>query len=118
MVETFKPPLEAIIAAMREGLRGSPDNIQVRCEIAETFVKHDRPAEAVKEYREALSRVPEDPAVKTALAYAHLLYAQLLLKDGNMKGSVEQYREAIALDPSVADPKLAKQLGIYKPNKS
>lgn len=112
MVETFKPPLEAIIAAMREGLRGSPDNIRVRCEIAETFMKHERPAEAVKEYKEALSRAKEDPAIKSALALARLLNAQLLLKSGDMKESVEQYREAITLDSSLADPKLAKQLGI------
>lgn len=112
MVETFKPPLEAIIAAMREGLRGSPDNITLRCEIAETYIKHDHPAEAVKEFREAFKRAPNDPAVKAGLALAHLLNAQLLLKNGEMEGSVKQYCEAITLDPSLADPKLAKQLGI------
>lgn len=112
MTKEFKPPVEAIVAAMREGLRGSPDNIQVRREIAETFLKHDRPAEAQKEYREALARAPEDPALKSGLALALLLHAQLLLKKGEVQKSVAQYRKALELDPSLSDPELAKQLAI------
>lgn len=112
MMKEFKPPVEAIVAAMREGLRGSPDNIQVRREIAETFLKHDRPEEAEKEFRKALARVPEDPTIKAGLALALLLHAQLLLKNGELDKSVKQYKKAIELDPSLSVPELSKQLAI------
>jgi|GEM_PF-4162902 len=44
-------------------------------------------------------------------AAGHVLDARLLIRAGEYGGAAQQYREAIALDPSLSDSELARMLG-------
>ncbi|MGB4258975.1 MAG: AAA family ATPase [Phycisphaerae bacterium] len=127
------------IQALREALRLSPENIPLRQHLAATLLSHGRPAEAEQEYREAINIAPHDLRLKVGLANAYyqqnknshalvvveellrladtppaayVLHARLLIRSGHIDRAVRQYKKAIDLDPSVADPTLADQLGI------
>ncbi|MFQ5633296.1 MAG: AAA family ATPase, partial [bacterium] len=124
--------------ALREAVRLSPNNIPLRQHFADTLMGKGLFEEAEKEYRAALSYAPDNLQLKLGLANsffklnkksaalvvledliesqevppkAHLLYARLLLKSGEKADAVEEYRKALQLDPSLADPTLAEQLG-------
>ena len=45
-------------------------------------------------------------------AAAHVLYATLLLAEGDVRGAVAQYKLGIEADPQVADAQLGRALGI------
>jgi ATP-dependent 26S proteasome regulatory subunit len=125
--------------ALRDALRHSPDNLPLRQHLAEVLLALGRADEAEQEYRHALGQAPESTAIKVGLANAfyqqgkqtqalvviedvlkqatpparaHLLHARLLLNAGMAAKSVQAYRTALELDPAVADPALALQLGI------
>jgi AAA+ superfamily predicted ATPase len=127
------------VAALREALRLSPDNIPLRQHLADTLVSLGRLDEAELEYRQALAQAPENARLKIGLANAfyqqgknsqalviiehllkgpntpaaaYLLHARLLLRAGEVERAVRQYKEAVDLDPSVADLELAGRLGI------
>jgi transitional endoplasmic reticulum ATPase len=55
---------------------------------------------------EDLMKKPDTPAK------AYVLHARLLLQAGEVQRAVRQYREAVSLDPSVADGELANRLGV------
>lgn len=126
------------LRALREAVLVSPDNVPLRQHLANTLLHSGRPKQAEKEYREALVHAPEDPALKLGLARAfcrqgeysnalviveglvqrpdvsaetRVLYARLLLGDGEVEAAVEQYRKAIDEDSSVEDEELAERLG-------
>jgi transitional endoplasmic reticulum ATPase len=130
---------EQAIQALREALRISPDNIPLRRHLAETLLSLGRHAEAEQEFRQALAHAPDDPLLKVGLAkafyqqdknsqslvlvesllkgpatpaQAYVLHARLLLRAGEVERAVRQYREALDLDPAVADPALSAQLGV------
>src|SRR6516225_4924021 len=127
------------IDALREALRVSPDNVPLRRHLAEMLLSLDRVEEAEHEFRQALSRAPADVPLKIGLArvfyqqnknsqalvvieallkepqtpaQAYVVHAQLLLRAGEVERAVRQYREALDLDPSVADPDLSSRLGV------
>lgn len=124
--------------SLREAVRLSPDNIPLRQHFADTLMSKGLFEEAEKEYRAALSFAPDDAQLKLGLTNAffkqnkrsaalvvledllenseappkaHLLYARILMKSGEKTEAIEQYRKALQLDPSLADPTLAEQLG-------
>lgn len=95
--------------------------------------------EAESEYTAALTRAPNDDKIMLALAHAcfqggkydkscvlvedlvrrpaapaktHILYARLLLNEGQIKKAVDQYKQGIEKDASVSDAGLSEQLGI------
>src|SRR5688572_22874906 len=127
------------IASLREALRHSPDNIPLRTHLAEQLMSAGRSDEAEAEFKHALAARPDDAKLKIGLATAFyqqgknfaavviiedlikqrdcparatMLYARLLLKDGDVERVVRQYKKAIEADPSVADIELASRLGI------
>jgi AAA+ superfamily predicted ATPase len=127
------------IDALREALRVSPDNVPLRRHLAEMLLSLDRVEEAEHEFRQALSRAPADVPLKIGLArvfyqqnknsqalvvieallkepqtpaQAYVVHAQLLLRAGEVERAVRQYREALDLDPSCADPDLSSRLGV------
>ena len=127
------------VRALREALQLSPDNIPLRQHLAETLLASGRADEAEKEYRHALSFAVDNQRLKVGLAscfyqqgkYSHalvivedlmkkpdtpakayVLHARLLLQSGEVQRAVRQYREAVSLDPSVADGELANRLGV------
>ncbi|HEX4795751.1 MAG TPA: AAA family ATPase [Humisphaera sp.] len=127
------------IAALREAVKVSPDNLPLRLHLADTLIGLARYEEAEREYRAGLSASGGDARFKLGLANAfdkqgkssealvvveelikspeatgkvHLLYSRLLLRAGDVERAVRQYKRAVDRDPSVADLELAHQLGI------
>jgi SpoVK/Ycf46/Vps4 family AAA+-type ATPase len=127
------------IQALREALAISPDNIPLRRHLAESLLGLARYAEAEQEFRQALTAAPNDAQLKVGLALAfyeqgknsqalvlieallkepntpalaYVQHARLLLRAGEVERAVRQYREAIGLDPAVADLDLASRLGV------
>ncbi|MDX1495314.1 MAG: AAA family ATPase, partial [Longimicrobiales bacterium] len=127
------------IRQLREAVRLSPDNIPLRTALAETLLGQGFTEEAVTEYREALKKQPDDPELKLGLARAfhadgkssqalvivedlaksrrapprtHVLHARLLAGVGEIEEAVRRYKRGVDEDPSVADPQLARRLGI------
>jgi SpoVK/Ycf46/Vps4 family AAA+-type ATPase len=132
---TAGDPLEAL----REALRLSPENVPLRQHFAETLLGLGRFEEAEAELRRALALSPDNPALKLSLANAfrqqgksseamvvveeilkredaparaRVLHARLLLGAGEVEEAVRAYKQAIAADPSAADPELAERLGV------
>lgn len=130
---------EESLAALREALKLSPDNIPLRQHLAQTLMGLGRPDEAEKEFRQAISMAPDNNALKLGLAgafeqqgknsaalviieemtkrqdapgKAHVLYARLLLRAGDADRAVRQYKRGVEADPSAADVDLASRLGV------
>jgi tetratricopeptide (TPR) repeat protein len=128
------------VAALREALRLSPDNLPLRQHLAETLLGLGRPEEAEKELKAALSKWPDNSALKLGLATAfsqqgknspalviveellklsdppakvYVLHARLLLRAGDGERAVRQYKRGVELDPAVADAELASRFGVY-----
>jgi transitional endoplasmic reticulum ATPase len=136
-------PSDDTVAALREALRVSPDNIPLRRHLAELFAKLGRFDEAETAYREALAIAPRQVDLTLGLAGvyyqqeknsaalviaedliaqrdppagAYVLHARLLLRAGEPQRAAHQYREALAIDPAAADEELARELGIGAPS--
>jgi SpoVK/Ycf46/Vps4 family AAA+-type ATPase len=127
------------IRALREALRHSPDNLPLRLHLAQSLAALGRHEEAEAEFRTALSQSPESADAKLGLARvyyqsdklsqaqvvvedlvksrrapaaAHVLYARILLRRGDVADAVAQYKLALEIDASAADPELAQTLGV------
>lgn len=127
------------VKALREALKFSPDNVPLRQHLAEMLLSVGLYEDAEQEYRQVLALKPEDSQLKLGLAKAfyqqgkhlpslvlvedllkrsdcppltYLLHARLLLNSGSVQQAVHQYRNAIALDPLLADLDFADRLGI------
>src|SRR5262245_4364469 len=130
---------DAALRALRDAVRISPDNIPLRLHLADTLAGLARYADAEQEYRQALAMDADNLDLKLGLASvflqpdknsaalvvvedvvkqknapgrAHVLYAKLLLRAGDIERAVRQYREGTNADPEAADLELASQLGI------
>lgn len=131
--------VEDSLAALREAVRLSPDNVPLRQHLADTLLAHGRGEDAEKEYRAALAMSPDNLKLKTGLAHAfhdqgkqseaivlvealcrsadaparaRVLFARLLFRAGDVDNAVRQYKKAVAADPTVADLELAGRLGV------
>jgi AAA+ superfamily predicted ATPase len=125
--------------SLRAAVKSSPDNPHLRQALAEMLLSLGQSEEAELEFKHALSLSPKNPVIKTGLATAfhaqgkssaamvivedlvkkpdapaaaHLLYARLLHRAGDVERAVRQYKKAVETDPAVADPELAARLGI------
>jgi AAA+ superfamily predicted ATPase len=132
-------PSDDTVAALREALRDSPDNIPLRRHLAELLTKLGRFDEAEAAYREALAVAPRQVDLTLGLAGvyyqqeknsaalvivedliegrdppagAYILHAKLLLRAGEPQRAAHQYREALAVDPAATDAELAHTLGV------
>jgi AAA+ superfamily predicted ATPase len=132
-------PSDETIAALREALKVSPTNIPLHKHLAESLLKLGRFDEAEVAYRAALAVAPHHAELKLGLAgayyqqqknspalvviedlleqaeppaAAYVWHAKLLMRAGEPQRAAYQYREALAIDPSVADQELARELGI------
>ncbi|REK12231.1 MAG: AAA family ATPase [Planctomycetota bacterium] len=133
------PPEDESIRALREALAVSPDNVPLRAHLAESLAARGWHDEAEKEFRTALQAdgqnaslllglaklywrqgkdsqalvIVEDLAKKRDVAAGVLvLYARLLLRGGDVRGAVAQYKLALEHDPDSADDELGRQLGV------
>jgi transitional endoplasmic reticulum ATPase len=127
------------ISPLRDALRHSPNNVPLRQHLADTLLSHNRGEEAEKEYREALALAPDNVSLQLGLARAFhqqgkqshafalietlvqksgaparafLLHARLLVGIGEVEHGIRQYRRAVEIDASVADPTFVARLGI------
>lgn len=126
------------IQSLREALAHSPQNVPLRRHLAQALLDMNRVDEAEQELREALSLAPENVEIKLDLARLYfrqgkdsqslvivedlvkrtdnpaalVLNARLSLKAGEIASAVAQYKEAIDLDPEMADEELAERLGV------
>lgn len=127
------------LAALREALRLSPNNVPLRQHLADSLLQSGRADEAETEYREALAMAPHSASLKLGLARAYfrlgknshalviaedlakssdapaaafVLHARLLVGIGEVQQAIQEYRRGIELDPSAADPEFAARLGI------
>ena len=128
-----------LIAGLKAALEVSPDNVPLRIQLARAYCNLGRFAEAEQELRDALTLSPHHPQVTFALAQvymqqdknsqamvivesltkkpgapaaAHVLYAKLLFRDGDVPRAVAQYKLGLELDPGVADEELGRTLGV------
>jgi transitional endoplasmic reticulum ATPase len=136
-------PSDETIAALREALKVSPTNIPLHRHLADSLMRLGRLAEAETAYREALAVAPHNVDLKLGLAgvyfqqsknspalvivedlleqrdppaAAYVMHARLLLRAGEPQRAAHQYREALELDPAVADGELARELGVQAVN--
>ena len=127
------------IRQLREAVKLSPSNTPLRQALAEALLSSGFAAEAVIEFRAALSALPDDVDLKTGLARAffadgknshalvvvedvvrstqaparaYVLHAKLLAGIGEVEQAVEQYKRGIAKDKSAGDFEFASRLGI------
>jgi AAA+ superfamily predicted ATPase len=130
---------DATLAALREAVKVSPDNLPLRLHLADTLLGMGRPDEAEREYKAALATWPDNTPLKLGLATAflhqgkssasivivedllrlpdappraRLLYARLLLGGGDAERAVRQYKQAVEADASLEDVELASRLGV------
>jgi len=125
--------------ALREALRASPNNSALRLHFGEMLLTHGHAEEAEKEFREGVAQSPNSLPMKLGLARAFfqqgkhshalvlledltknpktparafLLHAKLLMGIGEVEQAVSEYKRAVELDGSLADPEFAARLGI------
>jgi AAA+ superfamily predicted ATPase len=136
------PHGDEAIQALRAALAVSPDNVPLRLHLIRTLAGYGRFAEAERECRAALSHAPDNAEIKleladqfaqqgknsqalvivedlvkqpSPLAKAFVLYARLLLRADDARNAVAQYKNALEIDPSAADPELGERLGVRPP---
>ncbi len=127
------------LRSLQEALRISPDNVPLRAHLAESLAGLGRFDEAEREFRQALSLDAQNVSLKLGLARvywqmakdsqalvivedlvrrgqgtaaAHVLYARLLLRAGDVQNSVAQYKLALEIDAAAADAQLGAELGV------
>jgi ATP-dependent 26S proteasome regulatory subunit len=131
------------LAALREALALSPDNIPLRQHLAESLLSTGQPEQAEAEFKAALALAPENAALKLGLAraflaqqkgsaalviveamaklrdapgLAHVLLARLHFNRGEVPQAVAQYKLGVEKDPAAADLEFAGRLGIDSPS--
>jgi SpoVK/Ycf46/Vps4 family AAA+-type ATPase len=136
---------EETLRSLREAVRASPENAPLRRHLAGMLTQLGRFEEAEHEYRQALALCPDSPELKIELANvyfqqekltqalvivedvtahppaaaaAHVLYAHLLLRRGDVPNAVAQYKLGVETDPAAADKELAERLGIGPENQA
>ncbi|HVK19253.1 MAG TPA: AAA family ATPase [Fimbriiglobus sp.] len=131
-------PTDDPFAPLREALAVSPTNVPLRLHLADGLLSAGRADEAEATCKDGLTRTPNEPRLKLALARAYLrqgkhsagivvcedltradasaeaylLLARLLHLVGEPDRAASAYRQAIDADPSAADPDLEKDLGL------
>ena len=133
------PPENETIRQLRQAVEVSPENVPLRLHLAATLASTGYLEEAVTEYRAALEVQPRNVTTLAGLARVyyrlgknsqalviledlvqrdqataenHVLYARLLLIEGDVPSAVTQYKRGVELDPTAGDEEFAAQLGI------
>lgn len=126
-------------SALREALKVSPDNVPLRRHMGESLLKAGLLEEAEQELRIVVQRAPDDEGAALMLATVFLrrakaaqaivivedwarrggassamlvLYARLLLHDGQHTAAVHQYKQAMMMGGAQRDQTLEKDLGL------
>lgn len=128
------------IAALREALRLSPQNVKLRLVIAAKLYTMREYEQAEAEYRAALRHEPKNTAILHGLAKTFyrqgkfsetlviteqlvegdsaavyfLLHAKVLIKTGQISAAQQYYRRAVEAAPELEDEELSRVLGFRK----
>ncbi len=138
----MEPPFDPI-APLREALAASPENLPLRRYLADQLCVLERFEEAEAQYRDLLTRVPDDDGVRLALAQAYLgqgktghadilvelvtgralppvqafvLLAQIRIAERDFRGARTAFRSACELEPSLETSDVAAELGVGPSN--
>jgi SpoVK/Ycf46/Vps4 family AAA+-type ATPase len=93
----------------RQALGLAPDHVGLKLGLAKAFLQDGKNSQALVLIEDLLKN-------DDALAPAYVVHAKLLIRAGEIERAVRQYREALKIDPSAADPDLAAQLGVGPDN--
>jgi ATP-dependent 26S proteasome regulatory subunit len=138
----MEPPFDPI-SPLREALAASPDNLPLRRHLADQLCVLERFEEAEAQYRDLLTRAPDDDGVRLALAQAYLgqgktghadilvelvtgrpvppvqayvLLAQIRIAERDFRGARTAFRSACELEPSLETSDVAAELGVGPSN--
>ena len=127
------------LAALREAVAHSPDNLPLRQCLADTLLERGFADEAEAEYRIGLRMSPRHEGLRIGLARAfyrqgkasealviveemiktgrapgaaYLLSSRLLIHNGEIEQAVAHYKEAVSGDESLRDREIEERLGI------
>lgn len=89
---------------LKEGIRHAPQSETLKLSLAEVFYAQAKFSEAVVVVEELLQRPNPEAA-------ARLLYARLLLRQGELDRAGTAYREAVKQDPKLSEDELDQVLG-------
>ena len=133
------PSADDTLRLLRDAIDQSPDNLPLRQSLISTLLQYGRYEEAETALLDALRQAPQSAELKQTLAEtyyqlgktsqaivileglidapqgpaaSHVLYARILLQQGDVANAVAQYKLGIELDPDAADDNLANRLGI------
>ncbi len=133
---------EESIQALREALKVSPDNAPLRIHLGDLLNSSAHYDEAEREYATALTLSPGNETAKLGLAYscyqlgkysqalvivedlikrpqppakALIIYARLLLNDGEIEGARQAYNRGVKIDNAAKDSGLQERLGLTEP---
>lgn len=84
-----------------EALRLDPDLVAARMNLGLVLEREGRTAEALAQYDRAAALGPGNAAVLRHVAAAHERYGEALLERGERERAVQQFREALRLDPGL-----------------
>lgn len=132
-------PNQLILEALRKAVQIAPGNIELVQHLGKTLLSLLRTSEAIDVYRQALDLHPGNPQLQLGLAESywrdgkvshalailetllkdrrpnaacHLLHARVMQAEGNVSAAKLSYRDAIDLEPELADSELESLLGI------
>ena len=132
-------PNDAAIEALRNAVSLAPENVGLATELIRLLVELLRYDEAERAARQTLQHHPHDVALQLALANVYcrqgkdshalaivetlvsrknpdpralVMHARLMQRNGDIRGAVATYREAVDRDEEVADVELESLLGI------
>lgn len=132
-------PSETAVGALRAAVAAAPGNVDLAVQLIQLLSDLMRHGEAEQAARSALQHHPRNVTLQLKLAEVYcrqgkdshalaivetlsggrdadpramVLHARLLQRQGDIRGAVSSYREAVAMDDEVADAELESLLGI------
>jgi transitional endoplasmic reticulum ATPase len=127
---------EETIKSLLEALKFSPDNIPLRLHLAQVFMEAKKWGDAEIEFKEIIDRSPSQMQARQGLATAcyeqgkfsmayvvleelskqseltpalHLLFAKVLLKEGENEKALDHYKKAVELDMFLKDEEMDRK---------
>lgn len=137
--------MDELINTLREALKLSPDNAPLRLSLAEALLSSNRAAEAEGEFKLVLEKQSDNVQAKTGLARVYfelnkysaaiiiaeellevkpndvnllVIISKSLLRNNEIAKSIEFYKRALALNPSLKDQELDDNLRTVNSSKS
>jgi SpoVK/Ycf46/Vps4 family AAA+-type ATPase len=92
-------------AEFRKALAQSPHSAPLKLGLSRAFYQQGKDSAALVTVEDLIK--DRDPP-----AAAHVLYARLLLRKGEVERAVSQYKLALEIDPASADAELSERLGV------